>query len=86
MVEIRVVFAAAGLAAFLVVLATISAGAQPEGDRASVAREGAAQVSQGSVTGASRSELEAVRRDLTEEERLPDYSRVVDDTSARPTT
>ena len=82
MVEIRVVFAAAGLAAFLVLLATISAGAQPEGDRASVAREGAARVSQGSVTGASRSELEAVRRDLTEEERLPDYSRVVDDTSA----
>jgi len=38
-------------------------------------------ISQGTVTGASGSELEAVRRDIAQEERLPDYSQVVDDTS-----
>lgn len=81
MLEIRVVFAAAGLAAFLVLVATISAGAQTEGDGSSVSRGGAARVSQGTVTGASRSELHAVRRDMAEEERLRDYYRVVDDTS-----
>jgi hypothetical protein len=81
MLEIRIVFVAAVLAAFLVLIATISAGAQTKGDGTSVSREGTARVSQGSVTGASRSELDAVRRDLAEEERLPDYSRVVDDTS-----
>jgi hypothetical protein len=81
MVEIRVVFAAAGLAAFLVLASVISAGAQTEGDGSSIAREDMARVSQGTVTGASRSELDAVRRDVAEEERLPDYSRVVDDTS-----
>src|SRR5919199_131269 len=82
MLEIRVVFAAAGLAAFLVLIATISAGAKTEDDGTTLSREDAARVSQGSVTGASRSELDAVRRDLAEEERLPDYSQVVDDTSA----
>lgn len=81
MYEIRVVFAAAGLAAFLVFVATISAGAQTTGDGSSASEAGAAWVSQGTVTGASRSELDAVRRDMAEEERLPDYSRVVDDTS-----
>ena len=83
MLEMRVVIAAAVLAASLVLIVTISAGAQTEGDGASVSREGVARVSQGTVTGASRSELDAVRRDLAEEERLPDYSQVVDDTSDR---
>ena len=40
-------------------------------------------LSQGTVTGASRSELDAVRQDVAEEERLPDYSQVVDNTSDR---
>jgi cell wall-associated NlpC family hydrolase len=81
MIEIRIVFAATGLAPFLVFMATISAGAQTTGDGSS--EEGAARVSQGTVTGASQSELEAVRQDVAEEERLLDYSQVVDDTSGR---
>nr|MBA2712793.1 hypothetical protein [Rubrobacteraceae bacterium] len=81
--EIRVVFTAAGLATFLVFVATISVGAQTTDDGLSASEAGATRVSQGTVTGASRSELDAVRRDVAEEERLPDYSRVVDDTSDR---
>jgi cell wall-associated NlpC family hydrolase len=83
MTEIRIVFAAAGLAAFMVLIATISAGAQTTGDGASASKKGAARASQGTVTGASRSQLDAVRRDVAEEERLPDYSQVVDNTSDR---
>jgi cell wall-associated NlpC family hydrolase len=79
----RVVFAAAGLAAFLVFVATFSAGARTTGDGSSAPEEGATRVSHGTVTGASESELDAVRRDVAEEERLPDYSRVVDDASER---
>ncbi len=83
MVEIRIVFAAAGLAVFLVLAATISAGAQTTGDDSAAFQASATRVSQGTVTGASRSKLEAVRRDLAEEDRLPDYSRAVDETSGR---
>jgi cell wall-associated NlpC family hydrolase len=84
MAEIRVVFAAAGLATLLVLLATFSAGARTSGDGTSADFEvEATRVSQGTVTGASRSELDAVREDVAEEERLREYSRVVDDTSGR---
>ncbi len=83
MYEIRVVFAAAGLAAFLVFVVTISAGARTTGDGSSASEGGTTRVSQGTVTGASPSRLDAVRRDVAEEERLPDYSRVVGDTSDR---
>ena len=38
----------------------------------------AAFISQGSAIGASSAELSAVRTDVAEEERLPDYSQVVD--------
>src|SRR5829696_7678998 len=81
--EIRVVFAAVGLATFLVFVAMVSAGAQTTDDRSSASDTGTARVSQGTVTGASRSELDAVRRDVDEEEQLPDYSMVVKDTSDR---
>ena len=82
--EIRIVFAGATVAAVcLVFVATMSAGAQTTGDGSTVSGAGSTQVSQGSVTGASPSELDAVRQDVAEEEQLPDYSRVVDNTSGR---
>ena len=81
MVEIRIVFAATGLAVYLVLVATISAGAQTNGAGSSASEKGALRVSQGTTTGASRSELDAVRRDVAEEEKLPDYARAVDNTS-----
>lgn len=80
--RIQVVFAATGLAAFLVFAATISAGAQTTGGGSSASEAGTERASQGTVTGASRSELDAIGRDVAEEERLPDYSQVVDNTSA----
>lgn len=80
--RIQVVFAATGLAAFLVFVATISAGAQTTGDSSSATEAVTERASQGTVTGASQSELDAVHRDVAEEERLPDYSQVVDNTSA----
>ena len=72
-----------GWRSFLVFVATISAGAQTTGDGSTASERGSTRLSQGTVTGASRSELDAVRRDVAEEERLPDYSQVVDDTSDR---
>jgi cell wall-associated NlpC family hydrolase len=79
--RVRVVFAAAGMAVFLVFVATISAGAQTTGDGSTASERGFERPSQGTVTGASRAQIDAVRRDLAEEARLPDYTRVVDDTS-----
>jgi len=52
--SVQVVFAAAGLAPFLVFVATISAGAQTTADGLSASEEGAALVSQGTVTGRLR--------------------------------
>ncbi len=85
--KIQIVFAAASLALFIVLVATISAGAQTTGTETtgtdvSGGGDGTTQVSQGTATGASKAQLEAVRRDLAEEDRLPDYSQVVDDTSS----
>jgi cell wall-associated NlpC family hydrolase len=79
--RVQVVFAAVWLAVFLVFMATISAGAQTTGDRTTDSERSASRPSQGTVTGATGAQLDAVRRDLAEEEQLPDYSRVVDDTS-----
>ena len=79
--KIQLVFAAAGLAIFTVFIATVSAGAQTSGDGYNDGGDGTARISQGTVTGASQAELDAVQRDLAEEERLPDYSRVVDETT-----
>ena len=69
------------MAAFFVFIATISAGAQTSGDGSSDPEGGFTGVSQGTLTGASQSELEAVQRDLAQEERLPNYSQVVDNTT-----
>jgi cell wall-associated NlpC family hydrolase len=77
----QIVFSAAGLAVFLVFIATLSVGAHAKSEEAYATEEGTTQVSQGTVTGASQSELDAVQRELAQEERLPDYSQVVDDTS-----
>jgi cell wall-associated NlpC family hydrolase len=79
--KIQIVFLAAGLAGFFVFIATLSVGAHAKSEEAYATEEGATQVSQGTVTGASQSELDAVQRELAQEERLPDYSQVVDDTS-----
>jgi cell wall-associated NlpC family hydrolase len=83
MIEIRIVLAAAVAATCLVLVVTITAGAQTTDDRSTVLERGATQPSQGTVTGATQAQLDAVRRDLVEEERLADYTRVVDDTSGR---
>ena len=90
--RIQVIFAAAGMAAFLIFVTTLSAAAEPWGEGTSVSREGTASAelpepdpsaSQGTVTGgASQSELRAVRRYIDQQSRLPDYSQVVDNTSA----
>jgi cell wall-associated NlpC family hydrolase len=79
--KVQIIFAAACMAAFFVFIATISAGAQTSGDGSSAAEEGFTGISQGTLTGASESQLEAVQRDIAEEDRLPDYSQVVDDTA-----
>jgi cell wall-associated NlpC family hydrolase len=81
MIEIRIVLAAAFMAVCLVFVVTITAGAQTTGDRSTASERGATRPSQGTVTGATRAQLDAVRRDLAEEEQLPDYTRVVDDAS-----
>jgi cell wall-associated NlpC family hydrolase len=59
---------------------TVSTTAETSGQN-TVSNAETGSISQGTVTGASQSELEAVRRDIAQEERLPDYSQVVDDTS-----
>ena len=81
--KLQIILAAAGFAVSFIFTATFSAGAQMTGDGTSASEDGAVRVSQGTVTGASRSELNAVREDVAEEERLPDYSQVVDNTSGR---
>jgi cell wall-associated NlpC family hydrolase len=79
--EIRIVFAAAFMAACLVFVATITAGAQTTSDGSTVTQQGSTEPSQGTDTGATRAQLDAVQRDLAEEEQLPDYSKAVDETS-----
>ena len=82
--RVQVVLAAALLAAFSVFITTISAGALTVSDGFFVgSEESMTGVSQGTITGATPSELDAVRDDVAEEELLPDYSQVVDDTSDR---
>lgn len=83
MIEIRIVLAAAVVAVCLVFVATITAGAQTTGEGSIASERDSTRPSQGTVTGASEAELDAIRRDVAEEERLPDYSKVVGDTSER---
>jgi cell wall-associated NlpC family hydrolase len=81
MIEIRIVLAAAVVAVCLVLVATITAGAQTTGERSTASALDSTRPSQGTVTGATQAQLDTVQRDLAEEERLSDYSRVVDNTS-----
>ena len=60
------------LATLIVSIASLTAGAQTTDSTSQLS------VSQGTVTGASEAELRAARRDMAEEESLPDYSQVVD--------
>jgi len=83
MFEIRIVLAAAVMVTCLIFVATITAGAQTTGDGSTDLKQSATRPSQGTVTGATRTQLDAVQRDMAQEEKLPDYTRVVDDTSGR---
>jgi hypothetical protein len=65
------------LAAFFISIATLTAGAQTTSSTSQPS------VSQGTVTGANPSERRAAKRDIVEEETLPDYSQVVDSTNSR---
>ena len=62
------------LAALFISIATLTAGAQTTNSTSQPS------VSQGTVTGANPSERRAAARDMAEEEKLPDYSQVVDNT------
>src|SRR5215210_8579478 len=64
----------------LVSFTTLGAGAQTSGG--SSLSGGTTGVSQGTLTGATQAELDAVQQELAREDRLPDYSQVVDNTSA----
>jgi cell wall-associated NlpC family hydrolase len=69
------------LATLLVSVATLTAAAETKTSESTVRAEPSGpdpSISQGTVTGASEAELRAVRRDIAQEERLPDYSQVVD--------
>jgi NlpC/P60 family len=65
------------LAALFISIATLTAGAQTTSSTSQPS------VSQGTVTGANPSERRAAKRDIAEEETLPDYSQVVDSTNSR---
>jgi cell wall-associated NlpC family hydrolase len=65
------------LAALFISIATLTAGAQTTSSTSQPL------VSQGTVTGANPSERRAAKRDIAEEETLPDYSQVVDSTNSR---
>ncbi len=62
------------LATLLVSIATVAAGAK------TTASPSQLSVSQGTATGANPSERRAAARDMAEEEKLPNYSQVVDNT------
>ena len=75
--RLGLIISVAGLATLLISIATLAAGAQTTDSTSQLS------VSQGTYTGAvSQSELSAVRRDLAQEENLPDYSQVVDNANS----
>jgi len=65
------------LAALFISMATLTAGAQTTHSASQPS------LSQGTVTRASPSERRAAKRDIAEEESLPDYSQAVDSTNFR---
>ena len=72
--RLGLIISVAVLAALYVSIATLTAGAQTTDSTSQLS------VSQGTVTGANPSERRAAARDMAEEEKLPDYSQVVDNT------
>ena len=77
------VVSVAVLATFLVSVATLTAAAQTNtADSGAQAESSGPALSQGTVTGASRAELRAIHQDVAQEERLSDYSQVVDNANS----
>ncbi len=72
--RLGLIISVAVLAALYVSIATLTAGAQTRDSTSQLS------VSQGTATGANPSERRAAARDIAEEEKLPDYSQVVDNT------
>jgi len=72
--RLGLIISVAVMATLLVSIATVAAGAQTTDSPSQLS------VSQGTVTGANPSERRAAARDMAEEEKLPDYSQVVDNT------
>jgi cell wall-associated NlpC family hydrolase len=75
--RLGLIISVAVLAALFISVATLTAGAQTTDSTSQPS------VSQGTVTGANPSERRAAKRDIAEEETLPDYSQVVDSTNSR---
>jgi cell wall-associated NlpC family hydrolase len=81
--RIGLVVAVAILATFLVSVATLTAGAQSNtATNDAKAQPSGQALSQGTVTGASPAQLRAIHQDVAQEERLPDYSQVVDNANS----
>lgn len=72
--RLGLIIAVAVMATLLVSIASVTAGAQTTDSPSQLS------VSQGTVTGANPSERRAAARDMAEEEKLPNYSQVVDNT------
>jgi cell wall-associated NlpC family hydrolase len=75
--RLGLIISVAVLAALFISVATLTAGAQTTDSTSQPS------VSQGTVTGANPSERRAAKRDIAEEETLPDYSQVGDSTNSR---
>src|SRR5215218_2890522 len=84
--RVGLVVSVAVLATLLVSIATITAAAQTnttKGDAQAEPYWADSSFSQGTITGGTRAELRAIHRDVAQEERLPDYSQVVDNSNSR---
>jgi cell wall-associated NlpC family hydrolase len=82
--RLGLIISVAGLATLLISIATLAAGAQTNtATNDAQAEPSGPNLSQGTVTGASRAELRAIHRDVAQEERLPEYSQVVDNANSR---
>jgi len=81
--RIGLVVSVAVLATLLVSVATLTAAAQTNTTNSGAQAKPSGRVlSQGTVTGASQAQLRAIHQDVASEERLPDYSQVVDNANS----
>jgi cell wall-associated NlpC family hydrolase len=80
--RLGLIVSVAGLATLLVSIATLAAAAETKTRESTEPSGPDLSISQGTATGASQSELNAVRRDMAQEESLPDYSQVVDNANS----